>query len=200
MFSSYSDVLAEYCEKMHDMGKVLLEGISESLGLDPKHINKLMDIESSQQLWAANRYPPCPDQESVMGIPAHTDYGLLTLLTQHGTNGLEIFHEDKWMQVHPIKGAILANTCDHIEVNIFFTIAIPFIDYEKAPNVSSFVHAIDNNEREVQEHPTQGEGKHGEDEDLHRLVDRAIGGHVCKPDGGVARAGERRGEVYGDEV
>ncbi|KAI4367178.1 hypothetical protein MLD38_022944 [Melastoma candidum] len=112
----FSNVLAEYCEKMHVMGKVLLEGISESLGLDTEHINKMMDIESSQQLWAANRYPPCPDPESVMGIPAHTDYGLLTFLTQHGTDGLEIFHQDKWVEVHPIKGAILVNTCDHIEI------------------------------------------------------------------------------------
>ncbi|KAI4375598.1 hypothetical protein MLD38_013451 [Melastoma candidum] len=51
-----------------------------------------------------------------MGIPAHTDYGLLTFLTQHGSNGLEIFHGDKWVEVHPIKGAILVNTCDHIEI------------------------------------------------------------------------------------
>ncbi|KAI4375597.1 hypothetical protein MLD38_013450 [Melastoma candidum] len=35
----FGDLLAEYCEKMHDMGKVLLKGISESLGLDTEHIN-----------------------------------------------------------------------------------------------------------------------------------------------------------------
>ncbi|KAI4367179.1 hypothetical protein MLD38_022945 [Melastoma candidum] len=113
----FSDLLAEYCEKMLDMGKVLLKGISQSLRLDIEHINKIMDIESSLQLWAANRYPPCPDPESVMGIPAHTDYGLLTFLTQQGADGLEIFHQDKWVEVRPIKGAILVNTCDHIEVN-----------------------------------------------------------------------------------
>ncbi|KAI9994638.1 hypothetical protein PInf_011388 [Phytophthora infestans] len=37
----------------------------------------------------------------VFGAGAHTDYGLITLLSTDMTGGLQIFHEDKWVDVPP---------------------------------------------------------------------------------------------------
>ncbi|KAH1030950.1 hypothetical protein J1N35_043124 [Gossypium stocksii] len=50
-----------------------------------------------------------------MGLPAHTDHGLLTLLIQNDTLGLRVLHKDKWVNIHPIPNSFLANTGDHIE-------------------------------------------------------------------------------------
>ncbi|MBA0730347.1 hypothetical protein Golax_023031, partial [Gossypium laxum] len=50
-----------------------------------------------------------------MGLPAHTDHGLLTLLIQNDTVGLQVLHKDKWVNIHPIPNSFLANNGDHIE-------------------------------------------------------------------------------------
>ncbi|MBA0782678.1 hypothetical protein Gotri_000528, partial [Gossypium trilobum] len=46
----------------------------------------------------------------------HTDHGLLTLLIQNDTVGLQVLHKDKWVNIHPIPNSFLANNGDHIEI------------------------------------------------------------------------------------
>ncbi|CAI9098471.1 OLC1v1035122C1 [Oldenlandia corymbosa var. corymbosa] len=75
-----------------------------------------MDIDSTTQIFAVNYYPPCPDPESEIGLPPHTDPGLMTFLLQNGVDGLEIQHEGKWFPVDMIPGTIFVNTADHIEI------------------------------------------------------------------------------------
>jgi len=70
----------------------------------------------------ANFYPPCPKPELTMGLPAHTDHGLLTLLLQNQFSGLQIQHKGKWIPVNPLPNSFLVNTGDHLEVKQKFTI------------------------------------------------------------------------------
>ena len=99
------------------MAKELLQGISEALGLEENYIEKAMDLESGFQLFAANLYPPCPQPELAMGIPAHTDHGLLTFLIENEIGGLQIQHNGKWFHVNPLPNSFLVNTGDHLQVN-----------------------------------------------------------------------------------
>ncbi|KAG5063951.1 hypothetical protein JHK85_005134 [Glycine max] len=46
-----------------------------------------------------------------MGLSAHTDHGLLTLVMQNELGGLQIQHDGNWMPLH----AFLINTGDHLE-------------------------------------------------------------------------------------
>ncbi len=63
-------------------------------------------------------YPEIPagqDSED-MGAGAHTDYGMLTLLFQHGVGGLEVQSaEGHWQPVAPDPNAVVINTGDLME-------------------------------------------------------------------------------------
>ncbi|KAE8687719.1 Flavonol synthase/flavanone 3-hydroxylase [Hibiscus syriacus] len=65
---------------------------------------------------AANFYPPCPQPELAMGLPAHSDHGLLTLLIQNQIGGLQVRHNGKWINIDPIPNSFLTNIGDHIEI------------------------------------------------------------------------------------
>lgn len=101
------------------MTRELLKGISESLGLEATDFDTALDVESAGlQIFIANLYPPCPQPELAMGMPPHSDHGLLTLLMQNGISGLQVQHKGKWVNVNAAPYSFLVNTGDHLEVNI----------------------------------------------------------------------------------
>ncbi|XP_027333910.1 protein DMR6-LIKE OXYGENASE 1-like [Abrus precatorius] len=112
----FSETLEEYSKKARELTSELLKGISTSLGLEENYIHKRMNVELGSQLLVINFYPPCPKPELVMGLPAHTDHGLLTLLMQNDLGGLQIQHNEKWIPVHPLPNSFLINTGDHLEI------------------------------------------------------------------------------------
>lgn len=113
-----SETLEEYVTKSRELIGELLKGISMSLGLEENYIHKMMNVDMGSQLLVINYYPPCPKPELVMGLPAHTDHGLLTLLMQNELCGLQIEHNGKWIPVNPLPNSFLINTGDHLEVKL----------------------------------------------------------------------------------
>lgn len=96
---------------------MLLGGISESLGLEEGFLDKALDLKSGLQIFVGNYYPNCPQPELTMGMPPHSDHGLLTLLIQNQVGGLQVQHEGKWINVNALPNSLLVNTGDHLEVN-----------------------------------------------------------------------------------
>ena len=117
IFCFCSEVVQEYSKRSREVTMELLKAISESLGFEQSYIEKAMNLKSGFQLFAANLYPPCPQPELAMGIPAHTDHGLLTLLIENGIGGLQIQHNGTWFHVNPLPNSFLVNTADQLEVN-----------------------------------------------------------------------------------
>ncbi|XP_057495236.1 2-oxoglutarate-dependent dioxygenase 19-like [Actinidia eriantha] len=111
-----SEVLKEYSQRTRALVRELCKGISKSLGLEECYIDKAMNLESGYELFVANFYPPYPQPELAMGIPPHTDCGLLTALIHNGVVGLEIQHRGKWLHVKPHPNAILINVADQLEI------------------------------------------------------------------------------------
>ncbi|KAG5526051.1 hypothetical protein RHGRI_032369 [Rhododendron griersonianum] len=112
----FSEVVQEYTKRSREVIKELLKGVSESLGLEESYIEKAMNLDSGLQIFAANLYPVCPQPETAMGIPAHTDHGLLTFLIENDIGGLQIQHNGEWFNVHPLPNSFLVNTGDHLEI------------------------------------------------------------------------------------
>lgn len=65
-----------------------------------------------------NSYPACPDPDRAMGLAAHTDSTLLTILYQNTTSGLQVLREGSagWVTVPPIRGALVVNVGDLLHI------------------------------------------------------------------------------------
>ncbi|XP_028790839.1 flavanone 3-dioxygenase 2 [Neltuma alba] len=112
----FKEVGYDYSRKIRAAARTLLQGISESLGLEPNTIVESTNFDSGFQKFQVNLYPPCPQPDLTLGLPAHTDNGFLTLLIQNGIGGLQLKHEGKWVNVTPLPNCIIVNTGDQLEV------------------------------------------------------------------------------------
>ncbi|TKY56296.1 Leucoanthocyanidin dioxygenase [Spatholobus suberectus] len=112
----FSETVEEYITKSRELVRELLKGISRSLGLKENYIHKSLNVELSSQLLIVNFYPPCPEPELVISLPAHANHGLLTLVMQNELGGLQIQHNGKWIPVHALPNCFLINTGDHTEI------------------------------------------------------------------------------------
>jgi isopenicillin N synthase-like dioxygenase len=101
-------------KQVKDLGDRLFELLSESLGLKPSY---LTDIDCNQgQIILGHYYPPCPQPEVAIGTSRHSDSGFLTILLQDGVGGLQILHDDQWVDVTPTPGAFIVNIADVLQV------------------------------------------------------------------------------------
>lgn len=109
--------VAEYNKNARKLALMLLEAISESLGLERNHIDMALGKHSQQM--AINYYPPCPQPELTFGLPGHADPNALTILLQDDVPGLQVLINGKWATVHPIPNTFIINIGDQIQVNKF---------------------------------------------------------------------------------
>ncbi|KAK9265898.1 hypothetical protein L1049_012451 [Liquidambar formosana] len=93
----------------------LMEAILESIGLVDES-DALKGFEDGSQLIVVNCYPKCPEPDLTLGMPPHSDYGLLTLLLQDEVKGLQIHHQGSWVTVEPMPNSFVVNVGDHLEI------------------------------------------------------------------------------------
>ncbi|KAK6156804.1 hypothetical protein DH2020_011052 [Rehmannia glutinosa] len=110
------DIVFEFSEKTRSVTRKLLQGISENLELEQGYMDEALKLDSCFQLYAANFYPPCPQPDQAIGLPPHTDHGLLTFLIHNGVAGLQIQHNGEWFNTNSPQNSILVNTADHLEI------------------------------------------------------------------------------------
>ncbi|XP_054820098.1 2-oxoglutarate-dependent dioxygenase 19-like [Prosopis cineraria] len=111
----FSELAFEYSRKIREVLRILLQGVSESLRLQPNAIIEYTDYDSSYQTCQVNLYPPCPQPDLVLALPPHNDNGLMTLLIQNDINGLQVMHDGKWVNVNPLPNCIIVNIGDQLE-------------------------------------------------------------------------------------
>ncbi|MCL7048238.1 hypothetical protein MKW94_010640 [Papaver nudicaule] len=114
--NGFRETSYEYCKRTREVAKELLKGMSESLGLEEDYIEKVLETKSGLQILIVNLYPPCPQPELAMGMPAHSDHGLLTLLAQNEIGGLQIKHKGKWIAAKALPNSFMVNIGDHMEI------------------------------------------------------------------------------------
>ncbi|XP_042458511.1 1-aminocyclopropane-1-carboxylate oxidase homolog 1-like [Zingiber officinale] len=111
---SCREALFEYSKHIGNLGHTLFELLSEALGLNPAHLEE-MECNQGQILFC-HYYPPCPEPEVAIGTSAHSDSGFLTVLLQDHIGGLQVLHNDKWVEVPPIPGALVINIADLLQL------------------------------------------------------------------------------------
>ncbi|KAL8062363.1 hypothetical protein ABFX02_02G141900 [Erythranthe guttata] len=111
---TYKQKMGKYTKAINDLHKKLMGLVFESLGLKPEYLKK--EIEQGSQVTAVNYYPSCPEPSLALGLPPHTDYGLLTILLQN-QQGLQIMDKTgNWQSVSVIKEGLVVQLGDHMEV------------------------------------------------------------------------------------
>ncbi|KAK9103640.1 hypothetical protein Sjap_020894 [Stephania japonica] len=113
--SELCEVLQEYCDKMSDLSKKIVNIILMCLG---DGVEKYFVSEFSKchgYLRIINYSPPESSvmDEEVEGLGMHTDMSCLTILYQDEVGGLQVrSKEGRWMDINPCEGSLVVNVGD----------------------------------------------------------------------------------------
>jgi len=109
----FREALLSYIESVTDLGQRLLAAIAQGLGLGRDYFLERYTRDPTV-LFRIFNYPPAQATED-LGVGAHTDYGLLTLLRQDEVGGLEVRHRDRWLAAPPAPDSFVCNVGDMLE-------------------------------------------------------------------------------------
>ncbi len=95
-----------------DAGRRLLSGIALALGLPREFFTP--HLEHPLARGSLIHYPPQPEDPvpGQLGVDAHTDFGLVTLLWQDPVGGLQVDTAGGWVAVPPLPGTLVVNIGD----------------------------------------------------------------------------------------
>ena len=119
-----------------------MKAISETLGLESDYITNATNWDQGVQLVAANFYPACPQPDRAIGLPPHTDHGLVTLLIQNNVGGLQIKHKGQWVNFNAMPNAFVVNIADQLQVLYYFLKLISPINIHISMLIRSYLYKI----------------------------------------------------------
>jgi isopenicillin N synthase-like dioxygenase len=116
--------MEDFYSKMIDVAETLTRAFSLSYANDENYLGNYCiggDTISMMRLFHYFPYHKAnenfPDQQNRIGSSAHTDWGFLTLILQeHHVTGLELFHNNEWIEVPSMEGALTVNCGDYFSM------------------------------------------------------------------------------------
>jgi isopenicillin N synthase-like dioxygenase len=113
----FRETVLRYLDALTGLGHTLMSGISVGLGLDEGYFQQRY-FREPLILFRIFNYPHAnavERGETAWGVGEHTDYGLLTILRQDDTGGLQVKSRSRWIDAPPIPGSFLCNIGDMLE-------------------------------------------------------------------------------------
>ncbi|PWA43549.1 flavanone 3-hydroxylase [Artemisia annua] len=108
----YQEVIAAYLLEINKLSLRILEMICEGLGLEPGYLSDTSEV----QILSSNFYPSCPDPSLILGILAHQDTSLITLVYQGDSPGLQFLKDGQWINVGSIPNSFVVNIGNQLEI------------------------------------------------------------------------------------
>ncbi|KZV30820.1 hypothetical protein F511_37017 [Dorcoceras hygrometricum] len=101
----FSTSMRSFTEKLSEFDQIVRKLVLESLGLE-KYIDE--HIESTNYLVRVQKYEAPKNDETELGLTAHTDKNMMTILYQNEVNGLELQTKDgHWITVEPSPNSLI---------------------------------------------------------------------------------------------
>ena len=121
----FKTTLTAYYSACETLALRLTEAICVSLKVPASQLNDSL-VGTHTSFARLNYYPPYDPLERADGAPPsaagefgvhhHSDAGILTILLQDETPGLQVFRDGEWHVVEPIEGALVINIGDMMQV------------------------------------------------------------------------------------
>jgi len=108
----FSESILEYMRALTQLSHRLMASIGRGLKVGEDYFVDHFTRDPTI-LFRIFNYPPT--SEDTQGVGAHTDYGLLTILSQDDIGGLQIRYGDRWIDVPPVRGSFVCNIGDMLE-------------------------------------------------------------------------------------
>ncbi len=113
----FRETVLDYMAAMTALGHRLMEGIALSLGLEAFYFADRY-TKDPLILFRIFHYPrdtrPAENKPR-WGVGEHTDYGVLTILKQDDTGGLQVKSRSRWIAAPPVAGTFLCNIGDMLD-------------------------------------------------------------------------------------
>jgi isopenicillin N synthase-like dioxygenase len=107
-------LVLSYLDALTGLGQAVLRGVALSLGLDGGYFAAGYTADPTV-LFRIFHYPPSPPGSGDWGVGEHTDYGLLTLLAQDDSGGLQVATPEGWIDAPPLPGTFVCNIGDMLD-------------------------------------------------------------------------------------
>jgi isopenicillin N synthase-like dioxygenase len=122
--ADFREVMMRHYAACERVGLAILRALCASLEVAPSTLDAAFEGHSS--FVRLNRYEACleaapadaplfPD-EGRLGVFHHTDAGALTLIYQDAVPGLQIWHDDAFVVIEPVEGALIVHLADMLQV------------------------------------------------------------------------------------
>jgi isopenicillin N synthase-like dioxygenase len=120
----FREAMVEHFDSCVALADALLRGICVSLGIVPDALAE--EFANHTGFVRLNRYAACADpappdapffpESGALGVHHHTDAGLLTILYQDDVAGLQAWHDDRFVVIEPVSGALTVDLGDMLTV------------------------------------------------------------------------------------
>ncbi|XP_026382706.1 1-aminocyclopropane-1-carboxylate oxidase homolog 1-like [Papaver somniferum] len=122
------DTMMKYSDHIEKLGLEVFELVSEGLGLKPNY----------PECWAllCHYYPECPQPELTIGTSKHADSDFLTILLQDNhISGLQVLHQNQWVDVPPVPGALIVNVGDLLQTSLMSNDRLKSVEHRVLTNL-----------------------------------------------------------------
>ncbi|KAK6911340.1 Isopenicillin N synthase-like, Fe(2+) 2OG dioxygenase domain [Dillenia turbinata] len=108
------EIILEYSKQVYYLGLTMFELLAEALGLNSNH---LLDMDCAKgHFFVYHYYPACPQPDRALGTSRHCDPGFITILLQDQIGGLQVHYQDQWIDIHPMKEALVVNAGELLQL------------------------------------------------------------------------------------
>ena len=115
--AGFRETVLDYMAAMTTLGHRIMAAVAMSLGLERTYFADRY-TRDPLILFRIFNYPGDPTaagNEPRWGVGEHTDYGLLTILKQDDTGGLQVKSRGQWIEAPPVPGTFLCNIGDMLD-------------------------------------------------------------------------------------